>query len=418
MKRTDAEKLRIGVFGAGRGMTAVHQLLNNRHARLAAVCDKYEPFLNRCRQTAEKAGVTDAAYYTDFEDFFRHDMDAVVLANYAYQHAPFAVRLLDSGRHVISECLTCATMKEAVDLIEAAERNPHLIYCYEENYCYTPVRLEMRKRYLRGDIGELLYAEGEYRHDCSAEWPSLTYGEKNHWRNQNYGTFYCTHAIGPILYMTGLRPVKVTGFEGPCADYMLKLGSSCPACAAIMMTLENGALFKVFQGSIKHVTPSNYEINGTRGAMHDEGDGRLSLYAEGEDENGRGRRETYTPAPVLAESEGSGHGGGDYYTLHYFIEAARGDEEARKNLIGVYDAVDMCIPGILAYRSIWNGSAPVDIPNLRNREERDPYRNDTFCSFPDAAGDMWIPNNAQGVPAPPDSVYEEVRRRFLAGEPG
>ena len=78
----------------------------------------------------------------------------------------------------------------------------------------------------------------------------------------------------------------------------------------------------------------------------------------------------------------------------------------------------MCIPGILAYRSICTGNCSVDVPNLRNKEERDAYRSDTFCTFPDAAGDMWVPNNIHGKETPPDSVYEEVRRRFLAGEPG
>ncbi len=78
----------------------------------------------------------------------------------------------------------------------------------------------------------------------------------------------------------------------------------------------------------------------------------------------------------------------------------------------------MCIPGILAYRSICNGNCSVDVPDLRNKEERDAYRGDTFCTFPDAAGDMWVPNNIHGKKTPPDSVYEEVRRRFLAGDPG
>ncbi len=413
------KKVKIGVFGAGRGMTMISQLLNGAEGQLVAVCDKYEPALENCRKTAEEAGMTDIAYYTDFEDFFRHDMDAVILANYAYQHAPFAIRLLDSGRHVMSECLTCATMKEAVELIEAVERNPHLVYSYAENYCYTAARLEMKRRYRQGDIGELLYAEGEYRHDCSSIWPQITYGQKDHWRNLAQSTFYCTHSIGPILYMTGLRPVKVSGFETQNADYMWNLGAARGIGGIIIMTLNNGAIFKSFNGELKHVSPSNYEINGTRGAMHDLEDGRLEIYAEGENENGRGKRDTYTPDPMIAEAANSGHGGADFYTTHFFIQSILGDEEARKNIIDVYTAVDMCIPGILAFRSICSGNSSVDVPNLRNREERDAYRNDTFCAFPDTAGDMWVPNNkAQKVGQPPDSVYDEVRRRFLAGEQG
>ena len=417
------KKVKIGVFGAGRGMTMVNQVLSRSDAELVAVCDKYEPALEKCKQTAREAGMNHVAYYTDFEDFFRHDMDAVVLANYAYQHAPFAIRLLDSGRHVMSECLTCATMKEAVELIEAVERNPHLVYSYSENYCYTAGRLEMKKRYRQGDIGELLYAECEYRHDCSSIWPSLTYGQREHWRNVNYSTFYCTHSIGPILYMTGLRPIRVSGFETQNADYMFNLGTTCGTGGIIMLTLENGAVLKSLSGNLKHVTSSNYELNGTRGAMHDLGDGRLEIYFEGENENGRGKTETYTADPVLAEAANSGHGGSDYYTTHYFIRSILGDEDAKAAAIDVYTAVEMCIPGILAFRSICSGNCSVDVPNLRDPKERDRYRNDTFCTFPDAAGDMWVPNY-QGrtgtgeIEIPSDAVFEEVRRRFLAGEPG
>ena len=410
-------KLKIGVFGAGRGMTMVGHILGNPDAELVAVCDKFQPALDNCKKAAEEAGLTNVAYYTDFDDFYSHDMDAVVLANYACEHVPYGIRLLDSGRHIMTECLTCATMKEAIELIEAVERSGK-VYTYAENYCYTPVRWEMRERYRRGDIGELMYAEGEYVHDCSSIWPQITYGERDHWRNLNYSTFYCTHSIGPILSMTGLRPVKVSGFETQNRPFMWNLGAVTPCAGMEMITLENGAILKSLHGGLKHTSHSNYQLNGDRGAMKDLADGRLAVYIEGENENCRGRHDIYTPSPVVAGSEHTGHGGGDFFTTYYFIRSILGDEVARERAIDVYTAVDMCIPGILAYKSICNNNNSVDIPNLRNKEERDAYRNDTFCTFPHIAGDQYVSNNIHGFEEVPDSVYEEVRRRWLAGEPG
>ena len=58
------------------------------------------------------------------------------------------------------------------------------------------------------------------------------------------------------------------------------------------------------------------------------------------------------------------------------------------------------------------------IPNLRNKEERDAYRNDNRCSFPAIAGEQLIPNNLWGDGEIPDSVFDEVRRRWECGEPG
>lgn len=113
----------------------------------------------------------------------------------------------------------------------------------------------------------------------------------------------------------------------------------------------------------------------------------------------------------------AGHGGSDYYTVHYFIKQLLGDEDAAKRCIDVYQAVDMCIPGILAYRSVLNGNAPLEVPNLRIKAERDKYRNDTFCTFEEAAGDMFVSNSSKNIYIP-DEVYKEVERKWKNGEPG
>ena len=417
----EQRKLKIGVFGAGRGGHLAHQLVNNPEAELVAVCDKYAPALERCRAAAEEAGNYGVSYYLDFEDFFQHDMDAVVLANYAYQHAPYAIRFLDSGRHVLSEVLTCATMKEAVELIEAVERSGK-IYSYAENYGYTAARWEMRRRYRNGDIGELLYAEGEYLHDCTSDprniWHRITYGQRDHWRNRKYSTFYCTHSLGPILQMTGLRPVKVIGLEGINAQYQRDVGMHHGAVGIEMVTLENGAIVKSIHGCLKHTKNQGHDfvINGTKGGLRAVTDTTVEAYIEDPDVDYENRFTTYEAPVIKEEAEASGHGGADYYVTYYWIKAILGDETARDGLIDVYTAVDMCIPGILAYRSICNGNVPIDIPNLRNPEERNAFRNDTFCTFEDIAGDMWVSNNLKD-PAPlPDEVYERQKALWEESE--
>ncbi len=203
--------IKVGVFGAARGETMVNILARHPDAELVALCDKSKVMLDRCAATAERLG-SRIATYEDFEHFFQHDMDAVVLANYATEHAEYAIRLLDSGRHVVSEVLACQTMAEGVALVEAVERSKK-VYSYAENYCYFRSTLEMRRIYRRGDLGEFLHGEGEYIHDCESIWPYITYGERNHWRNWMPSTFYCTHAIGPILTITGTRLVKLTAYE-------------------------------------------------------------------------------------------------------------------------------------------------------------------------------------------------------------
>lgn len=51
----------------------------------------------------------------------------------------------------------------------------------------------------------------------------------------------------------------------------------------------------------------------------------------------------------------------------------------------------MGICGIFAFRSILQGNAPMKLPNLRNKDERDAYRNDHACTTPSVAGDQLLP---------------------------
>ncbi len=215
-------KLRIGVFGGARGNSMIQVLLHHPEAELVAVCDKYTPLLDLARQNAENAGLH-IACFESFDDFIQYDMDAVVLANYATEHATFAIRCLKAGKHVLSEVLPSETMAQAVELIETVEETG-LVYAYAENYCYMDLTFEMWRRYREGDIGDVTYAEGEYIHDCAACWLDITYGDPNHWRNHLCPTFYCTHSLGPIMTITGHRPVQVVGFENPPIEEFYHLG--------------------------------------------------------------------------------------------------------------------------------------------------------------------------------------------------
>ena len=415
-------KIKVGVFGAARGRTMINMLASHPNAELVAVCDKYRPLLDSVKKLADERQMK-VALYENFDDFFNHDMDAVVLANYANEHAPFGVRLLKSGRHIMSEVLPCETMSQAVELIEAVEESGK-VYAYAENYCYMSGPFEMRRRYENGDVGEIQYAEGEYIHDCSSIWPQITYGEKNHWRNRLYSTFYNTHSLGPILTITGRRPVQVVGFE---TNSNTKRGDTdmsrvMSAGGLELVTLDNGAVAKSIHGGLKREPGSiNYQIYGTNGMMEtNRWDGSsMAVYIEGE-KLCHGELNHYAPQPFITSDLAknvSGHGGSDFYTTHFFIEKILGNPDGEKYSIDVYSAVDMGICGILAYRSILNGNIPVKVPNLRNKEEREAYRNDRACTNPAVAGDQLIPSSPYyDIDSIPDEEYEKCRQSWLDGK--
>lgn len=416
-----SKKLKVGVFGACRGSVMIQVLLNHPDAELVAVCDRYKPLLEKCRERAGEHGIK-VALYENFEDFFAHDMDAVILANFANEHAPYAVRLLESGRHVLSEVLPCETMAQAVQLVEAVEHSGK-VYAYAENYCYADPTFEMWRRYKRGDIGEVTYVEGEYIHDCSAGWPSLTYGDRNHWRNRLHPFFYCTHSIGPMLTITGRRPVRVTGLATRPIPEQYEKGLSHGIAGIEMVTLDNGAIAKSIHGELKREPASvNYEIYGTRGCMETKrlGEQNLNVYIEG-DKACHGNVEDYHPekfvSAALAEGVNS-HGGSDFYATHFFIQKILGRPEGYEYSIDVYKAVDMGICGILAYRSNLNGGIPMDLPDLRKLAERNAFRNDNACTNPEVAGSQLLPNfkGAENLPAVSDEAYAKIKKLWLAGK--
>ena len=82
--------IRIGVFGAGRGADLAGNF-QRLGCEITAICDFHEERLNNA---AKRIG-GNAALYRDFDSFIEHDMDAVILANYFHEHAPYAIRCME-----------------------------------------------------------------------------------------------------------------------------------------------------------------------------------------------------------------------------------------------------------------------------------------------------------------------------------
>ena len=405
------DTVKIGVLGAYRGRSMIDYCKHDKRAKLAAVCDIRQEYLDDVKR--DIGG--DTAYYTDFEKFLQSDIDAVVLANYANEHAPFAIRCLQSGKHVLSEVLPTQNLAEAVALVEAVEQSGK-IYDYGENYCYMPAPREMKRLYEKGELGKFEYGEGEYLHNCEDGWPSITYGDPTHWRNNMSAFFYCTHSLGPILHITGLRPVKVTGFEMPFNERMARMGAKAGWGALEIVTLENGAIVKSLHG----VGPSKdsvwFSVYGSLGTA----EGRRPManatpvffsnldYYEGENIN---RVLGYTPVDRYSEAaKATGHGGADFFVMRHFVDKILGNANA--DIIDVYEALSMSLPGLLAYRSVLNGGIPMEIPDLRDKKQRDKYRNDTACTDPKAAGKQLLPSYSKGNPDVPQAVYDKAKAAY------
>ena len=406
------KKIKVGVFGAYRGDSMIEYCKKSNRAQIVAICDKCEEILRKHKDNNENI-----AFYTSFDEFIKHDMDMVVLANYANEHVPFAIRCMEAGKSVYSEVLPAENMDEAIRLIECAEKTG-MEYGYGENYCYMHGPMKMKKLYREGKIGEIEYGECEYIHNVEPIWADITYGDAEHWRNNMYSTFYCTHSLGPIIHITGLRPVSVIGIEGTKNERNLRTGRKGGQFGIEMVTLENDAIIKSIHGSL-YENSIWYSMYGSHGRMetlrdNEKNEGMDYVYLNCDPYSGgygKGTFKKYMPNEEdIKKSEDFGHGGSDFFSIDNFIRKLQGDETA--DVIDVYEAMDMFLPGLFAYFSILDGNKPKKIPNLRNVEERDEWRGDKRCTDPKVAENQLLPTSSKGTPQIEEGVYELMRARW------
>ena len=433
-KRGKQRPLRVGVVGVGRGRSFM-QAAKATGMELVAICDIWEE-----RLIAEGKALN-VPTFVDYDEFLGCDMDAVVLANYFHQHAPFAIKALNAGKHVMSETAACHTLGEGVALARAVEKTGK-IYMFAENYPYMVFNQEMKRLYQKGRVGEFKYGEGEYVHPDPPEVKLARSCGRDHWRNWIPATYYCTHSIAPVMYITDTRPIKVNGFVIPFdfADSTQTLHMNRSDTAAVIICrMDNDAVMKSLHGALRG-HGIYVRIHGNKGVMENcrHGDKqRLRVWYEPWEKRQSDPVETvYNPDfPVHhGQAARAGHGGGDFFTSYHFAEAIRTGEPpyldvyrgidmsfaplphsvshlrrlkraqhsyARCTRASLYQpASSMSIAGIQAWRSALNDSAPMEVPDFRRESVRRKYAQDDWSPDPERKKKGQPPSSILGAIEP------------------
>lgn len=400
--------IRVGVVGVGRGQSFAQGANEVVGMQLVALCDRWK---ERLEQVGRCYGV---ATYTDYDRFLEHDMEAVILANYFHQHAPFAIKALEAGKHVMSETASNTTLAEGVALSRAVERTGR-IYMLAENYPYTAFSQEMRRVYQAGEIGEVTYAEGEYNHPMSPrDRLSISPGLK-HWRAWIPSTYYCTHALAPLVYITETRPVKVNALSIACRKIDEMTVRVADPGSVILCRMDNGAVFRIF-GLLLPGHSNWYRIHGTRGAMELTrgggyfGPGQIRIWHEPWDlRPGEEAERVYTPDwPEHGDlAARAGHGGGDFWTNFHFANAIRSGQQP---FFDVYRGVTLSSVGILAWKSALEDGRPFEVPDFSSEASRQAYEDDHWSPWPEHAGPGQPPPSILGTLTPSPEAIAFARK--------
>ena len=388
-------KPRIGVFGLGRGRDLMNKV-NLCGGQLVAVCDRITSKLPRAAEFISP----DGGYYEDFDEFIKHDMDAVIIANYFNCHAEYAIKAMKAGKAVLSECTPAATMAECVELVRTAEETG-MTYMLAENYPYTASSQELRRVYKSGRIGEVMFAEGEYVHPISSNGlakiaPAVPEGTsqnvdemanpKYHWRRWLARTYYSTHSMAPLMYATDLIPKSVTAVAACIPEEAEKdIRFAGDGAAPMFVEMSNGAIFRI-TGSVNYgPSGSWYRLACTEGGVEtirgNRPTIRLSFPPENLPAGVTQAEQIYTPDfPVQAElAKNAGHGGGDFFVVYNFIQALK---NGTTPYFDVYRSVALSEMAILGWRSVIAGGVKFEIPDLRIEANRKKWENDRLTPFP------------------------------------
>lgn len=413
------DQLKIGIFGAGRGVDLANDFVKNG-CKVVALCDSHP---ERRERAAKKLG-EDVAVYEDFDKFIEHDMDAVVLANFFHEHAPYAIKCFERGLHVYSECISNGTMAEGVALVRAFEKS-NSIYMLAENYPQMLFNREMKRICDSGTLGKILYAEGEYNHPGNPYDTTFTKRFNyfsGHWRNYLPRTYYITHSLGPIMRATGATPCRVTSFAAFAPRNSDAPSASQVGDRAAIITTQNddGSIFRITGCAAFGGHHNSYRICGTNGQIENVRgmDPQVMLrYNAWQIPEGAQEINLYTPDWNDRDEEiikNSGHGGGDYLTFRMFVDSIRAGKQP-EHPFDLYSAVNMSSVAILAHRSMLEGGVPYDIPDFHKEECRKQYENDwlsPFCATDGSAPSLPCSSHADDKPTEKQlELYHEVLKK-------
>lgn len=218
-------RARIAVVGAGWWATTAHlpALRDHPEAELVAVAEVRPEALNRA---VEAFGPVKG--YTDYEAMLRNEsLEGVVVAVHHAAHYAVARQCLRAGLHVMLEKPMTLKAAEARRLERLAEqRRRELIIGYP--YHYSPLTLEARAILHSGWLGRIQFVDCLFASRVVEFYRGneQAYAGQSGYRVHGPGNVYAdpqrsgggqghlqvTHAAALMLYITGLRPERVTAF--------------------------------------------------------------------------------------------------------------------------------------------------------------------------------------------------------------
>ena len=151
-----SDQVVLGVIGAGgRGTLVMTIFQKDPSVRVGAICDVYEPNLERGLSTASKAPGNQPKAYRNYKQLLADkDIDAVLIATPEHWHHRMVLDALAAGKDVYVEKPLCQTPEQGVELVEAEKKSKNIVQVGMQRRSYD-LYLEGRDIVAAGTLGKV-----------------------------------------------------------------------------------------------------------------------------------------------------------------------------------------------------------------------------------------------------------------------
>lgn len=273
-----AQPLRIGVVGVGNIATnpSVGYIPNMLKLPEAfTVVALTDLFPERAKDAALRYGIPQAYNSLD-EMLAQSDVEAVVNLTNIPSHAATSLKILESGRHCVSEKPIATTLADANALVAAAERHGVYFVCAPV-VAILPAHLEVRRLIDAGTIGKVAFAKVRSSHGGPASWafptdPTWFYqlGAGPLFDMGVYGIHTITALLGPakrVVALSGITEPTRTVSGGPAIGKVFEVTADDNT---LLMLDFGGATFAFIDGTynVNAVKSPQIEIFGRAGTIN------------------------------------------------------------------------------------------------------------------------------------------------------
>jgi len=261
---------RVGVLGLKMGQLWAEAVAQHPDAELLAVYDK------QVKLTTTLAGRLGSHAALSEDDFFRQDLDVVVVATPDHLHVPQSVRALAQGCHVICEKPMAPTVRDCRTMLAAVKRAKRM-FMVGQVCRYTPAFKLAKTLLARGEIGDLVFIESEYYHNYLHAPGVANWRKDPKIRREGFIGGGC-HAMDLIRWLAGCDPVETFCYMNH------KLLPDWPTCdtGVAVFKFRGDVIGKVFVSiGVKAGYSMRTVLHGTGGSIIcDNTSPHLQLYAE------------------------------------------------------------------------------------------------------------------------------------------